>query len=183
MYVIYFQSGPQCNIINKLPWVSVLPETTAIKRRAVRETGVCRHHGGPIEGPLKPPYITALSFSFLNVIYFQSGPQCNIINKQSSGTCLEYGGEYWGNFEDFFCWGGKFLLHWENYISISFRYPHKPFNTIVLWCMGVSGGSLIGPPWCRETPVSRTATYKSAGGSFCWASEEVACLGVNREGG
>ena len=30
-------------------------ETTAIRRAAVRDTGVSRHHEGPIEGPLKLP--------------------------------------------------------------------------------------------------------------------------------
>ena len=30
-------------------------KTTAIRRVAVRETGVSRHHGGPIEGPPETP--------------------------------------------------------------------------------------------------------------------------------
>ena len=29
---------------------SVAKKTTAIRRIALRETSVCRHHGGPIEG-------------------------------------------------------------------------------------------------------------------------------------
>ena len=35
--------------------VSVLPKTTAIRRVAVRETGVPQHHGGPIVGPNETP--------------------------------------------------------------------------------------------------------------------------------
>ena len=40
----------------------ILPETGgATRRTAVRETGLSRHHGGPIEGPLETPRtITAL---------------------------------------------------------------------------------------------------------------------------
>ena len=34
------------------------------------------------------------------------------------------------------------------------RWVFEPFNTDV---RGVSRGPSIGPPWCRETPVSRTA--------------------------
>ena len=40
-----------------------LGKTKAIRRIAVRETSVSRHHGGPIEGPPEnPPYITTLSY-------------------------------------------------------------------------------------------------------------------------
>ena len=42
-----------------------------------------------------------------------------------------------------------------------FLYPLNPLNMIVLWCTGVSGGPSIGPPWCRETLVSRTAVSLS----------------------
>ena len=38
-----------------------LRKTTTIKRRVVRDTGVSRHHGGPIvESPEMPSNITAL---------------------------------------------------------------------------------------------------------------------------
>ena len=34
------------------------PKTLAIRRAAVRETSVSRHHGGPIEGPPETPRIS-----------------------------------------------------------------------------------------------------------------------------
>ena len=34
---------------------TIRQETVTDRLKAVRETGVSRHHGGPIEGPLKPP--------------------------------------------------------------------------------------------------------------------------------
>ena len=36
-------------------------------------------------------------------------------------------------------------------------YFLNPLNMIVLWCTGCFRGPEIGPPWCRETLVSRTA--------------------------
>ena len=53
------------------------------------------------------------------------------------------------------------MEHWENSYSISFHIIN-PLNMIVQWCTGVSGGPLIGPPWCRETLVSRTAVRRIA---------------------
>ena len=35
--------------------------------------------------------------------------------------------------------------------------PPKPLNTIVMWCTGGFREPSIRPPWCQETPVSRTA--------------------------
>ena len=36
----------------------------------------------------------------------------------------------------------------------------KPLNIIVLACLvGLRGGSLIGGPWCRETPDSQSAVH------------------------
>ena len=42
-------------------------------------------------------------------------------------------------------------------ISAQVRHPLNPVNTIMLWCTGGFRWSLIGSPWCRETPVFRTA--------------------------
>ena len=33
--------------------------------------------------------------------------------------------------------------------------PFKPLCTILLWCLRGLRGSLIAPPWCRDTPASR----------------------------
>ena len=33
----------------------------------------------------------------------------------------------------------------------------EPLDTLMLWCSRGFRGILIGPPWCRDTPVSRTA--------------------------
>ena len=40
----------------KLSQLGRTAKTTAITRAAVRETGVSRHHGGPIEGPSTSEY-------------------------------------------------------------------------------------------------------------------------------
>ena len=43
------------NKIYKNNWEARQEKTTAIRRIAVRETGVSRPHGGPIEGPPEAP--------------------------------------------------------------------------------------------------------------------------------
>ena len=50
-YPILCERKWKFSFLSVLPRVGVLPKTTAIRRAAVRETSVSRHHGGPIEGP------------------------------------------------------------------------------------------------------------------------------------
>ena len=45
----------QCERKWKYSFLSVFPKTTAIRRAAVRETSVSRHHRGTIEGPTETP--------------------------------------------------------------------------------------------------------------------------------
>ena len=79
-YTIQCDRKWEYSFLSVLPWVSVLPKTTAIRRAAVRETSVSRHHGGPIEGPPETPrtsqhyhieginYVKGNGNSFLSVI-------------------------------------------------------------------------------------------------------------------
>ena len=40
--------------------------------------------------------------------------------------------------------------------------PRNPSNITALWHRGVEGGLSIGPPFCWETPVSRTAAVRDS---------------------
>ena len=51
-------------------------ETLPIRGVAVRETGSSRHHGGPIEGPLKPPPIS--TSGYYRTKGFKGGPQLDL---------------------------------------------------------------------------------------------------------
>ena len=54
-YPIYCERKCKHSFLSVVPWVCVLPKTTAIRRAAVRETSVSRHQGDIIEGPPETP--------------------------------------------------------------------------------------------------------------------------------